>query len=351
MATTATTSSISHHLLQHALHLAEMGWAVFPLAAATKRPLANCRTCQTGSCDYDTCPCLRQGAWCHGVRAATTNPATITTWWTHKPTAVPATAAGPSGLVLIDLDTHTSQLPDNPATRLLPGHTLTDPALWNGPDRLRDGTGTLRLLARLAGGTTPWPTDPDRQPVTVASPSGGRHLWYRAPADGLRQALGEYGLGWQIDLKAGWSYGIAPGTTTPRGAYQILSGNLARPGQMPDWLAREVLRVATPKPTPPAPAPQARSGSGPAAYLITVIDNGAAELAILNDGRKAALSALAYKVGGLLHWANLTETDVTTQLTTAGTASGLPERTAHRIVTRALTNGLARPLPGPRSTH
>jgi hypothetical protein len=123
---------------------------------------------------------------------------------------VPGVAAGPSGLILVDVDSHGSPPPPNLATGLLPGINLvTEPIprdTWADLVRFRDGRNSLALLARLRGGTRPWPTGPEHQPVTAATPSGGVHLWYRAPAPHLRQALsdphGRYGLAWQVDLKA-----------------------------------------------------------------------------------------------------------------------------------------------------
>ena len=197
------------------------------------------------------------------------------------------------------------------------------------PGRFRDGRDSLTLLARLRGGPRPWPGGPEHQPVIAATPSGGVHLWYRAPADGLRQALadpqGRYGLAWQVDLKAGWSYGVAPGADHHRGTYQIRGGDPAQPGRMPAWLAREVIRATTaapPRPATPPPLPGA-GGPGPAAYLATVIGRGAAQLAAMTDGRKRALSALAYHAGGLLAWSGLDREHVTRQLIDAGTAAGL----------------------------
>ncbi|KAB2351620.1 bifunctional DNA primase/polymerase [Actinomadura rudentiformis] len=344
--------------LRLALDLAANGWHVFPLNPRDKRPLANCLdcrdnpTCSTG--DYRGCPCLPDGQWCHGVRAATTNPDHITTWWRRVPGAVPAIATGPSRLILIDLDTHTDQPPPDPATQLLPGIRLTPDQVPGGLDTVRDGADVLRLLAHLRGRPHPWPAGPEHQPVSVVTPSSGRHLWYRAPdlPDGvrLRQALGE--LGWQIDIKAAWSYGIAPGATTPAGTYTIRAGTPVSPGQMPDWLTREILRVIQPPPRPPAPPPTPAPPSQQqraAAYLTTVIERGTTELATLTDGRKTALSALAFKAGGLLTWAGLNYDHIHHQLVNAGIAAGLDERAADRIVHRALTNGLARPLPEPRS--
>jgi hypothetical protein len=182
------------------------------------------------------------------------------------------------------------------------------------------------------------------------------HLWYRAPAPKLRQALsdphGRYGLAWQIDLKAGWSYGIAPGATTTADTYQIRGGDPAQPGHMPTWFAREVLRVTTAAPrqavTPP-PLPSSDSGAGPAAYLASVIGRGAVQLAATTDGRKRALSALAYHAGGLIQWSGADRSHVTARLIDAGTNAGLGPGDATRIVHRAITNGIDRPVMPPGS--
>jgi hypothetical protein len=126
---------------------------------------------------------------------------------------------------------------------------------------------------------------------------------------------------------------------------------------MPEWLAREVTRVATHRKHQPAPPTQlrprldARDGRGPAAYLTTVINRGAAKLTTLADGRKRALAALAYQTGGLLEWSGLPHDQTTEQLITAGTTAGLPYNTAARIVHRSLTRGLNEPLPEPRSAR
>jgi hypothetical protein len=343
-----------------ALELAALGRHLLPLSPATKRPLGNCPACRDTASgaphSVSGCPCLPAGRWCHGVRAATTDPARLTRWWHAEPDAVPAIAAGPSGLVLVDIDAHADALPPVLATGLLPGIDLTAEPIpaseWDNPGRYHDGRDTLRLLTELRGGPRPWPPDPGHQPLTVTTPSGGRHLWYQAPAQGLRQALsdphGHYGLAWQIDIKAGWSYGIAPGASTRAGRYQARSGNPAAPGHMPPWLAREIIRVTSPPPRQPGrPAPAPAPGRHGAAYLTIVISRGAAQLATMTDGRKRALSALAYQAGGLLAWSGLPEHDVTQQLTAAGTASGLPPAIAARIARRAIANGITRPVTPP----
>ena len=343
-----------------ALELAELGWHMLPLSAASKRPLGNCPACRTsrGTPSHlpEACPCLAGGGWCHGVRAATTDPARITTWWRREPAAVPGVAAGPSGLILVDVDAHHAPIPSRLATGLLPGIDLAAEPIpasqWDDPTRFHDGRDALTLLARLRGGPRPWPPGPDHQPVTVGTPSGGAHLWYRAPTDGLRQTLsdphGRYGLAWQVDIKAGWSYGIAPGAITTMGTYQVRTGDPVRPGRMPAWLAREVIRAATAPPSRPgAPASLGPGGSGPAAYLNTVISRGAAQLAAMIDGRKRALSALAYHAGGLLAWSGQDREHIASQLADAGTAAGLRPTDSARIVCRAIANGEARPISPP----
>jgi len=345
-----------------ALELAALGWHILPLSATTKRPLANCPACRSrpGAPGHlpCTCPCLTAGNWCHGVRAASTDPTRITAWWRREPAAVPGVAAGPSGLVLVDIDAHGAPLPPRLATGLLPGINLAaEPvpaSAWANPARFRDGRDSLTLLARIRGGPRSWPPGQEYQPITVTTPSGGVHLWYQAPACGLRQALsdpgGRYGLAWQVDLKAGWSYGLAPGAATTAGTYRLRQGDLARPGHMPGWLATEIQRVTASRPSPRRlQAPSAGGGCGPAAYLAAVITRGAARVASMTDGRQRALSALAYHAGGLLGWAGADAGQVTGQLVNAGITSGLPASTAARIVRRAVANGIEQPVTPPGS--
>jgi hypothetical protein len=341
-----------------ALHLAALGWHVFPLSHSSKRPLANCHDCKDTdgrpAHPIEACPCIPADGWCHGVRAATTDPGRIERWWTLVDHAAVGVATGPSNLVLIDIDNHGTDFPQNPAIGLLPGIDLTaeplDPMLWQDPDRFRTGRDSLHLLAKLRGGPNPWPKGADHQPVTADTPSGGRHLWYRAPSANLRQANGKTGLAWQVDIKAGWSYGLAPGTPTKKGIYQHQGGDLTHPGQPPDWLTRELHRVAAIHPNP-APAalpirtmPAASGAAGPAAYLDAVLDRGADEIRHLTDGRKTALSALAYKAGGYLAWSGKPEADVLDQLVSVGTSMGLTYATAHSAARRSLANGKTRPL-------
>jgi hypothetical protein len=350
--------------LHLALEHATRGWYVLPLSPDSKRPLGNCPTCREdgGKAPHriEDCPCIPAGAWCHGVRAATLDLDRITGWWQRQPDAIPGIAAGPSGLALIDIDTHGDPFPADPGTGLLPGIDLAaeniPEAVWSEQSAYRSGRDSLRLLARLRGGERPWPREPEHRPVTVTTPSGGRHLWYQAPADNLRQALAPHSIAWRIDIKAGWSYGIAPGALSGKGEYTITGGDITHSGHMPEWLAREVIRVATRQqhrstPPPPRPTSTHLNERGPAAYLTTVINRGTTKLATLTDGRQRALAALAYQTGGLLQWSGLPHDQTAEQLITAGTAAGLPHNTATRIVHRSLKRGLDEPLPEPKTAR
>ena len=124
---------------------------------------------------------------------------------------------------------------------------------------------------------------------------------------------------------------------------------------MPAWLAREIIRVTAAAPVRPpiSPSRSRPGGSGPAAYLATVIGRGAAQLAAMSDGRKRALSALAYQAGGLLAWSGLDREHIASQLADAGVAAGRAPGISARLVNRAITNGIARPItpPGSRDSH
>jgi hypothetical protein len=118
----------TEHLRRHALHLAERGWHVFPITPGAKKPPVIDR--------WET--------------RASTDPDHIHHWWRHIPYSI-GIATGPSGLVVVDLDT--------------PKHGEPIPDQW-ALLGINSGTGVLRALARSQG-TTVTPT------YAVSTPSGG----------------------------------------------------------------------------------------------------------------------------------------------------------------------------------
>lgn len=125
-------------------------------------------------------PCTPRGktpairAW---EQAATRDPGQINRWWTKGAPYNIGAATGPSNLVVIDLD----QGRGDPAPEPFTG--------------ARNGRDVLAMLAERAGQPAPFDT------ATVATATGGLHLYYRAPRGvQLRNTAGT--LGFRIDSRA-----------------------------------------------------------------------------------------------------------------------------------------------------
>ncbi|MEV4728743.1 bifunctional DNA primase/polymerase [Saccharopolyspora sp. NPDC049426] len=214
--------------------LATQGIHVFPLRPFSKRPFANCPHCKTGHAAPTVCRCLAAEQPCHGLLAATTKPELIRQWWARTPSAGVGIATGPSGLVVLDLDRKDK---------------APSPAAHDVPSPVGDGLEALDALSIAAGAS--WPTT-----LTVATPSGGRHLYFRAPTglDVSSDATGR--VGHQIDVRAQGGYVLAPGTsiTSPPedlvGTYRRVS-TTTEVAALPDWLCQRVTPPATPAPVAP----------------------------------------------------------------------------------------------------
>lgn len=240
-----TTHDANHEarerLLAVALDTAAQGWPVFPLRPGAKRPALHMteRCPRTGEC---------AGGHQTPEQRATTDPDRIRRAWTSGRPFNVGLATGPSGLVVVDLDT---QDPDDP----------TEPPEEWGDRGVGDGAGVLAWLATEAGETIPTTR-------TVATPSGGTHLYFLAPTgDGapqLRNTAGERGrgLGWKVDTRAWGGYVVAAGSTTPTGAYRVLVD--VDPVPLPTWLC-DRLRPPT---IPAAPTGSIRTGSGRVARYV-----------------------------------------------------------------------------------
>ena len=229
--------------------LAAQGMHVFPLRPMAKRPMANCAGCKAGHSNPNACRCLTGERPCHGLLAATTNPALIRRWWARAPRAGVGIATGRSGLVVLDLDRKDKD---------------PQPAAHDVPIPVATGLEALDALAQAEGQR--WPDT-----LTIATPSGGRHLYFRAPA-GLEVRSDATGLvGHQIDIRAHGGYVVAPGTTitTPpedvAGTYtRISTSTVIAP--LPEWLGHRVVPSAPVEPATGAPnlAPVLIGGHPPA---------------------------------------------------------------------------------------
>ncbi|MEU0210457.1 bifunctional DNA primase/polymerase [Streptomyces canus] len=183
------------------LAAASRGWHVFPLIPSDKRPSIR---------DWET--------------RATTDRERITRCWTHAPYNV-GIAAGPSRLVIIDLDR-----PKHPGD--------TPPADW-AEHAVTDGADVLAVLCERHGQPFPAAT------YTVRTWSGGRHLYFAAPeGEPLRNTAGDSarGLGWKVDTRAVGGLVVGAGSTFAGYPYTVAHD--APVALLPGWLA-ELLRPVT----------------------------------------------------------------------------------------------------------
>ncbi|WP_019810200.1 bifunctional DNA primase/polymerase, partial [Saccharomonospora halophila] len=151
-------------LREWALYCAAMGWPVFPLVSATKRPAIRGWE-QRATVDRDRIArCWEAGTYNIGV------------------------ATGPSRLLVVDLDTAKQ-----------PGE--------------RDGVTALAEFAAGRGVGLP-------ETYTVATPSGGRHLYFALP-DGVRLRNTAGLLAPRVDTRSGGGYVVAPGSVVAEGGYEL----------------------------------------------------------------------------------------------------------------------------------
>ncbi|NVI93181.1 bifunctional DNA primase/polymerase [Actinomadura sp. BRA 177] len=260
--TAARSGVLAAEVAAAALACAARGWHVFPLRPRDKRPLARFT-------DWET--------------HATTDPARIRAFWERGPAFNAAVACGPSGLVVVDLDT------PKPGER--------PPAAWDMPG-VNEGADVLAVLAERHGEAFPLDT------FTVTTRRGGMHLYFTPPPGALlRNTSGRHatGLGWLIDTRANGGYVVAPGSFVDlpdgTGPYRIV--NDAPPAELPAWLAR----LLTSAPRPPSVL-SADSVAGTVAnlpaYVQAALKGEAARVAdAVTGGRNHALNKAAYNLGRL----------------------------------------------------
>ena len=150
----------------------------------------------------------------------TTDPVTIRRWFRFTGATAYGIACGPARLVIIDLDV------------------------------AKDGSGergesALAALCEARG--EPWPVT-----CTVATPSDGKHLCFRASPDhSITTSAG--GLPPLIDVRGSGGYVLGAGSVIPAGEYRVC-GSVRALASLPGWLARLITE------RPPAPVPRSVPG-------------------------------------------------------------------------------------------
>lgn len=189
-------------LLTAALDYAARGWHVFPIRPRSKKPATP---------DHPAHLCDGTDLRCHDghtgwEQRATTDPERITRAWTQRSYGI-GIACGPSHLVVIDLDTPTD------------------------PDHL---TGAARL-AELEHHHENLPDT-----FTVRTPSGGWHLYYRAP-DGRTLTNSASRVAPRIDTRATGGYVVAPPTSLGTSSYHLVRDHKDLP-TLPAWFAQLLIQ-------------------------------------------------------------------------------------------------------------
>lgn len=197
-------------MVEQALILAHHGFKVFPLGPGAKTPHGKLVP--------------------HGCLQASSEPATIRTWWAVEPAANIGIATGHGGLLVVDID----------------------------PDK-----GGYESARRLA----------DHLPLTlgVRTGTGGMHLYYLARDP--KNSAGKLGNG--IDTRGAGGYVVAPPSIHPNGNAYVWLARPSRPRRpiaAPASLERLLSPASSPARIPSLAPPQLPpAGQGASTYAIAAV--------------------------------------------------------------------------------
>ncbi|MFD6496210.1 bifunctional DNA primase/polymerase [Streptomyces sp. NPDC060188] len=285
------------NLLNAALEAAARGWHVFPLRPGTKRPAL-----------HGQAACTRSGVCADAHRKweqrATTDPDRIRATWSTGPFNV-GIATGPSGLLVVDLD------------------TLKAEDLKGTPD----GATSFSALCERAREAAP-------DTYRVRTARGGEHLYFTQPP-GVRLNSTKGRLAKKIDTRGWGGYIVAAGSTTPTGAYEPLCG--PETASLPSWL-QGILRPAPKHSQAPSVAVAGQSRR----YADVALTSEARNVAGAQVGeREAALFKAARALGRFVAWGDLPRHVVEQALQEGGEAAGLSASECRSTLRSALNWSIA----------
>lgn len=246
----------------------------------------------------------------HGYKDATNDPDEIERLWRAHPTANIAVATGKlSGVFVLDVDIK--------------------------------GANGLRTLAELEAANDPLPLT-----WTTATPSGGKHLWFRQPDRTLRNRVG-FAPG--LDIRTDGGSVAVPPSRRPDGPYTWEVRPSAIPlATAPTWL----LQLIDQPPVPRPPTPPIRVGSRDrlARYAASAIDDECHRLAGMapNTGRNLQLFKSAANLGQLVGAGLVPLGMVEDALEAAAHDCGLVQEDGRHAVLASIKSGLNRGIAQPR---
>jgi len=308
-------TDLRERLLQHALAYAEAGWPVFPLRPGTKRPATPNHTAER--CDQSDHRCWNgHVGW---EPRATVDVNRITQAWHVRPYGI-GIACGPAGLIVIDLDV--------------------------AKGKASSGSETLANLEHRHGHALPatW---------TVATPSGGRHLYYRQPeSQRFGNTAGKAGPG--IDTRAHGGYVVAPPTTTTIGSYWIVDDH--PPVDLPDWFSPLITVAPRAADRPTAPAPPRSTSRHPLElagrtnrYVASAIASEQQRIVAAPEGqRNHTLFTASIAVGQLVGAHVVDQTEAEQLLTDAAQAHVSVGAYSSTQAQQTIASGLRRGMTEPR---
>ncbi|MEU1256623.1 bifunctional DNA primase/polymerase [Streptomyces chartreusis] len=288
---------MNEHLLKAALNAAERGWHVFPLRPGGKPPaLHGEKSCtRTGEC---------AGGHRKWEQRATTDPDRIHAAWSRAPFNV-GIATGPSGLLVVDLDT--------------PEH--------KGSSDAPDGAATFGALCERTGHAVP-------DTYRVRTTSGGTHLYFTAPT-GVRIGSTAGTFAASVDTRGWGGYVVAAGSILPAGQYEALSTPEA--AVLPSWL-QSVLRPAPNRSQAPSVATAGQSRR----YADVALANEVRNVGTAQHGeRERKLFTAARALGRFIAWGDLPRHMVEQALQEAGEAAGLAASECRSTLRSALNWSIA----------
>ena len=185
-----------------------------------------------------------------------------------------------------------------------------------------------------------------RPPATVSvhTPSGGLHLWFRCPAGlNIRNSAGRVGQG--IDVRGEGGYVVCPPSVLSNGGrYRWVESGAGIVAEAPQWL----VRLAAPPPKQRVERAGTSSGFRPATfdrYIAGAIRDELDRLARARDGtRNHQLNKTAFSIGQFVKAGAIPEDWAVQKLETIANDIGLPQVETQRTIASAFQAAPAREL-------